>query len=246
MRRSGQTSRPATSTCRTSRASSSTAMSARPPGARRPRPAPWVRSAACRGGRGRGDHLLERDAEAHDVADRLIHAARAAGQGAVGQAHRAVDQRDAERAPGAGSRSRALGPRDLAGAGQPHGVGDQHEARTRRRDREAQGVVGHVDQIGDDADDDVVAGEGGPTDGRFARGDRALRVPEVRHHRGSGVEPAVGGRGPGIGVPERRHHTARAEVLDELERPVELRGHGHHRDGSGREPLVAEPDVGVA
>ena len=105
----------------------------------------------------RRERVGERDAGGvDDVADRLVHRQRRPGQGAVGEAGRAVDHGDAGGRPSCPARHATASVTSAIRAG---ALGSERDAEQRRVD---------VDEVGDEPGDDAVVGQGGADDARLA------------------------------------------------------------------------------
>jgi len=148
------------------------------------------------------------------------------------------------RATSIGQAHRLLGKGHTVGEpGDVDGVGHQHETVAGGRDREGQRFARHVHEVGDDADEHVWTRECGTADRRIARGDGALGVPQVGHHRGAGIEAGVCLGGDGIGVAERYHDAAPAQVLDQFDGTRQLGRQRHEPHESGSEPAIDERSI---
>jgi hypothetical protein len=186
---------------------------------------------------GRGQGVLELDAELVEVADRLHHGQRASGQRAVVAAHDSALRDDvgaAEReAPVAHARraDRVGHEREPPGRGLP---GDEH------------GLGGEVVAVDDDLHSDVGARQRGHRDPRIPRDARAHRVEEVRHGARAAIEGEVGlGRG-GVGVAAGDRDPAGDQLVDELEGAVQLGRQRHLAHRAGIEEAAQQREVGRA
>ncbi len=200
---------------------SSRAAAAAAPGGPRGPPPP--------GPRARGDparHVGDRQAERHEIAQRLIHRQRAAGERAVGEAHAAQALRHAL----------AAEPVFAVGhAGGRRAVGHHVQPRDRAQRRADRARV-HVQQIGDDLRVFGVR-ERRADDAGIAVMQRRHRVEQVRE-----AARAVLERGDRVVVRAERMaelhaHAARGHLRDDLDVPGDLRRERDHADRRDRQIL---------
>ena len=132
-------------------------------------------------GRGRVERICERDAEAVEVANRLDHRQRAAGEHAV-------------RAPGHSVSDLHLQPteavRAVAVARAGHRIGDERDAAAADGPDQLGRIGSEVNAVEDHLDDHVVARERHTCDAGIAVAERAHGVEEV----GDGLHAEVEGR----------------------------------------------------
>ena len=176
----------------------------------------------CRHSARGGESSVNGRAERYEIPDGLDHRHGAPGEHAVGSPRDAVLDFEVD----AGKRVAAV-----AGAGRGDRVGDERDSPAGGLPDEPRRVVGEMDAVEDDLDDDVARDERRACKSRLTSGERTHGVEDVRHRLRSvreGVSCLDGGR---VRVAARNRHAVLPQQLHQRVRALEL---GRERDVAHR------------